>query len=73
MRFFSGLSLGALPPLIIAYLTALAPPRFRGVYIFWTCAFGFLAGPAAVFSIRWLTLLHPWGVEGWRWPFTGAT
>jgi MFS transporter, putative metabolite:H+ symporter len=72
MRFFSGLSLGALPPLIIAYLTALAPPRFRGVYIFWTCAFGFLAGPAAVFSIRWLTPLHPWGVEGWRWPFAGA-
>jgi MFS transporter, putative metabolite:H+ symporter len=72
MRFFSGLSLGALPPLIIAYLTALAPPRFRGLYIFWTCAFGFLAGPAAVFAIRALTPLHPWGIEGWRWPFAGA-
>jgi MFS transporter, putative metabolite:H+ symporter len=72
MRFFSGLSLGALPPLIIAYLTAVAPARFRGVYIFWTCALGFLAGPAAVFSIRSLTPLHPWGVEGWRWPFAAA-
>jgi MFS transporter, putative metabolite:H+ symporter len=72
IRFLSGLSLGALPPLIIAYLTGIAPPRFRGTYIFGACGLAFLAAPAAVFSIRWLTPLQPWGIEGWRWPFAAA-
>ena len=72
MRFLSGLSLGALPPLIVAYLTGIAPPRYRGVFIFWVCGFAFLSGPAAIFAIRWLTPIHPLGIEGWRWPFAAA-
>lgn len=34
LRFLSGLSLGAIPPLMIAFLTQIAPPRYRGVLIF---------------------------------------
>jgi MFS transporter, putative metabolite:H+ symporter len=69
VRFLAGLSLGALPPLIVAYLTAIAPPRYRGLYIFWVAAVSFLAAPATIFTVRWLTPLHPFAIEGWRWPF----
>jgi MFS transporter, putative metabolite:H+ symporter len=71
-RFLSGVALGAYPPLMIAYLTAIAPPRYRGLVIFWVCGAAYLAPPAAVFAIRWLTPIHPFGVEGWRWPFAMA-
>ena len=71
-RFLSGVALGAYPPLMIAYLTSIAPPRYRGLVIFWVCGAGYLAPPAAVFAIRWLTPIHPLGIEGWRWPFAMA-
>jgi len=71
-RFLSGVALGAYPPLMIAYLTSIAPPRYRGLVIFWVCGVAYLAPPAAVFAIRWLTPIHPFGVEGWRWPFAMA-
>jgi putative MFS transporter len=71
-RFLSGVALGAYPPLMIAYLTSIAPPRYRGLVIFWVCGAAYLAPPAAVFAIRWLTPIHPFGIEGWRWPFALA-
>lgn len=72
MRFLCGLSLGAIPPLLIAYLTHMAPPRRRGFVIFWVCGLAALAPPIALMSIRWLLPLAPLGVEGWRWPLIGA-
>lgn len=68
-RLLSGLALGAYPPLMIAYLTEIAPPRDRGTLIFLACAVAYLVPPAAVFMVRWLTPTGPFGVEGWRWPF----
>jgi putative MFS transporter len=68
-RFLSGVSLGACPPLIIAYLTSVAPPRYRGLMILWVCGLAYLVPPLGVFLIRWLTPLQPFGIEGWRWPF----
>jgi MFS transporter, putative metabolite:H+ symporter len=68
-RFLSGVSLGACPPLIIAYLTSVAPPRYRGLMILWVCGLAYLVPPFGVFLIRWLTPLQPYGIEGWRWPF----
>lgn len=67
-RLLSGVALGAYPPLTIAYLTSIAPARRRGTLIFAVCAFAYLAPPAAIFSVRWLTPIHPLGIEGWRWP-----
>ena len=71
-RLLSGIALGAYPPLMIAYLTAIAPRAYRGLLIFWVCALAYLAPPFGIFLIRWLTPLHPFGVEGWRWPFAFA-
>jgi len=71
-RFLSGVALGAYPPLMIAYLTAIAPPRYRGAVIFWVCGAAYVAPPVAIFTIRWLTPIQPFGIEGWRWPFAVA-
>ena len=68
-RFLSGLALGAYPPLMIAYLTTVAPPRYRGMLIFMVCAVAYLAPPVTIFAIRYLTPLQPFGIEAWRWPF----
>lgn len=71
-RMLSGLALGAFPPLIIAYLTEIAPAVDRGIVIFLACAAAYLAPPAAVFMVKWLTPLAPLGMAGWRWPFVMA-
>jgi MFS transporter, putative metabolite:H+ symporter len=71
-RLLSGLALGAIPPLILAYLSGIAPTPYRGLYMLWVCAISFLAAPAPVFLIRWLTPIQPFGIEGWRWPFVMA-
>lgn len=68
-RLLTGVALGAYPPLMIAYLTEIGPPASRGTLIFLACAVAYLLPPAAVFMIRWLTPITPFGVEGWRWPF----
>ena len=68
-RFLSGIALGAYPPLMIAYLTAIAPAGYRGLTIFWVCSLAYLAPPFGIFLISWLTPLHPFDIEGWRWPF----
>ena len=72
LRFLAGLALGAIPPLLIAYLTQMAPPRRRGFLIFWVCGLAALAPPAALMTIRWLLPLEPFGIASWRWPLAGA-
>jgi putative MFS transporter len=69
-RFLSGLALGAIPPLLIAYLTRIAPARHRGAFIFWVCGSAALVPPFAMLLIRWVIRLQP--LEGWRWPLYGA-
>src|ERR1700747_708187 len=54
-RLLSGIALGAYPPLMIAYLTAISPRAYRGLLIFWVCALAYLAPPFGIFLIRWLT------------------
>lgn len=68
-RFLGGLALGGYPPIVIAYLTDLLPPRRRGTLIFGSLALSLLGPPAAIFLVRWLTPLQPLGLEGWRWGF----
>ena len=69
-RFLSGLALGAIPPLLIAYLTRIASARYRGAFIFWVCGSAALVPPFALLLIRWVIRLQP--LEGWRWPLYGA-
>jgi putative MFS transporter len=66
-RVFSGLALGAYPPLMVAYLSDVLPPARRGMLILVTGAIGFLGAPAVIFLVRWLTPLQPLGFEAWRW------
>ncbi|MEJ0100259.1 MAG: MFS transporter [Pseudomonadota bacterium] len=72
LRFLAGLPLGAVPPLLIAYLTRMAPPQRRGFLIFWVCGLAALAPPIALMTIRWLLPLQPLGIASWRWPLAGA-
>jgi putative MFS transporter len=71
-RLLSGVVLGAYPPLMIAYLTAIAPPRRRGALVFCVFALAYLAPPASSFLVRWLMPLNPLGIAAWRWPFVIA-
>jgi putative MFS transporter len=66
-RLLSGLAIGALPPLIYAYLTGISPAKHRGLLAVGASGFAFLAAPTAIFALRYLTPLHPFGIEGWRW------
>lgn len=66
-RVFSGLALGAYPPLIYAFLSDILPPARRGAALLLGSAFGFIGAPGVIFLIRWLTPLAPLGIEGWRW------
>ncbi len=68
-RGLAGLSLGACPPLVIAFLTDLVPADRRGMLVFVTVAIATLGAPAAIFLVRWLTPLQPLGIEAWRWAF----
>lgn len=66
-RFVTGLALGGYPPLSIAYLSDLMPPRRRGTLLMLFGALAYLGAPAVILLIRWLTPLAPLGIEGWRW------
>lgn len=68
-RFLAGIALGGYPPIVIAYLTDLLPPRRRGALIFLSLTPALLGPPAAIFMVRWLAPLQPLGLEGWRWGF----
>lgn len=67
LRFVSGLALGGYPPLTIAYLSDLMPPRRRGLLTLGAGAFAYLGAPLIIFFIRWTTPVAPLGLEGWRW------
>lgn len=68
-RILSGLVLGPYPPLMIAYLSQVVPPRRRGTLIFVASGVAYLAPPAGVFLLRSLSGSAPLGLDSWRWPF----
>jgi putative MFS transporter len=68
-RFFSGIGIGAEPPIADAYLSDLLPPAKRGRYIAWAYTIGFLGVPASGFLARGLATNVVAGIEGWRWMF----
>lgn len=68
-RLLSGFTLGAYPPLMIAYLTDVLPPQRRGRLIMFVVAFASLGPPAAIFFVRAATPLQPFGMEAWRCAF----
>jgi MFS transporter, putative metabolite:H+ symporter len=68
-RLIAGLALGAYPPLMFAYLTDLLPPSQRGRLILILCAVSGLGPPIGFLLLRYLTPLHPFGFEAWRWLF----
>lgn len=72
-RMLSGIALGGLPPLIIAYLTDFTPRHLRGRVIFFMCAAAYLAPPATIFYLRGHEMHPAFGLEAWRWPLlTGS-
>lgn len=68
-RGLAGLALGAYPPLMIAYLTDILPPRRRGMLIFLTVGIASLGPVAGVFFIRGLGASLWAGLDAWRWGF----
>lgn len=68
-RILAGLALGAYPPIMIAFLTDILPPRRRGMMIFVTVGIASLGPVLGIFLIRALTPLQPLGIEAWRWGF----
>jgi putative MFS transporter len=68
-RLLTGLTIGAFPPLMIAYLTDVLPPRRRGALILILCAISTLGMPLGLLLLHALTHFKPFGVESWRWLF----
>ena len=68
-RMLCGLTLGAFPPIVIAYMTDLLPAKGRGRALMVTCAVAILAVPLSIFFMRWLTPLKPFGLDAWRCGF----
>jgi putative MFS transporter len=68
-RLLSGLAIGAYPPLMIAYLTDVLPPRRRGALVLILCAISTLGMPLGLLLLRSLTHFQLLGIESWRWLF----
>ncbi len=68
-RLFAGIALGAYPPLMLAYLADILPAARRGTLTMMAIAFAALGQPLGLFLIRWLTPIHPFGLDGWKWGF----
>jgi putative MFS transporter len=68
-RLLTGLTIGAYPPLMIAYLTDVLPPQRRGALIVILCAISTLGMPFGLLLLRSLTHFQPLGIESWRWLF----
>lgn len=68
-RLLSGLAIGAYPPLMIAYLTDVLPPKRRGALVLILCAISTLGMPLGLLLLRSLTHFQPLGIESWRWLF----
>ena len=69
LRLLSGLSLGAYPAVMMAYLTDILPARRRGMFIFISTALASLGPPLGLLLVRALTDSTPSSIEGWRWGF----
>ncbi len=65
-RVLCGLCLGAYPPVMFAYLADVLPKESRGFIAFAVAAFGAIGAPCGIFFIRWLTPIHPYGIDAWR-------
>ncbi len=68
-RLLAGIALGAYPPLMLAYLADILPAARRGTLTMMAIAFAALGQPLGLFLIRWLTPIHPFGLEGWKCVF----
>jgi MFS transporter, putative metabolite:H+ symporter len=68
-RLLAGIALGAYPPLMLAYLADILPAARRGPLTMMAIAFAALGQPLGLFLIRWLTPIHPFGLEGWKCVF----
>jgi MFS transporter, putative metabolite:H+ symporter len=68
-RLLTGLTIGAYPPLMIAYLTDVLPPRRRGALTLILCAISTLGMPLGLLLLRSLTHFQLLGIESWRWLF----
>ena len=71
-RLLSGIALGAYPPIMIAYLAQILPPRLRGGLVFAASGLAYLGTPCAIFLLRTATVSQPLGIAPWRWPFAFA-
>jgi MFS transporter, putative metabolite:H+ symporter len=69
LRLLSGLSLGAYPAVMMAYLADILPARRRGMFIFIAVALASLGPPCGLLLVHALTESTPLGIEGWRWGF----
>jgi len=65
-RILCGFTLGAFPPVVIAYMTDFLPATRRGRVLIITCAAAILVVPFSIFLIRWLTPIKPFGLDAWR-------
>ncbi len=72
-RLFAGIALGAYPPLMLAYLADILPAARRGALTMMAIAFAALGQPLGLFLIRWLTPIHPFGLDGWKWGFVAGS
>jgi putative MFS transporter len=68
-RFFSGIGLGAEPPLADTYLTDLLPARHRGRFIAWAYTLAFIGVPFVGFLAKGIAEREWLGIAGWRWMF----
>ena len=66
-RLISGVGLGVEMVTIGAYLSELAPKRFRGRAFAVNEAIGFICVPVVSFLAWLLVPMAPLGLEGWRW------
>mgnify|MGYP002398719605 CR=1 FL=1 len=72
-RMVSGLAIGAYPPLMIAFLSDIMPPRRRGTVIVMTTGLASLGPVVMIFLIRSMGEHHPLGLEAWRWAFVAGS
>ena len=68
-RGLAGLSLGALPPLVIALLADVLPPNRRGAVTLWCVALATLGPTCTLLFVRVMATASWPGVEGWRLTF----